>query len=106
MSRKTADQHLTHHICKAERPVIAEFSTPDCTPCVLQERLVDGAVHDLRGTAEVVKVDLTENPEMADQFNIRSVPTVLVFHKGRSRPDSPASSTEARWSPPQTSTEI
>ena len=83
MSIAANDQRSLNSICAAEQTVIAEFSAPGCTPCALQERLVDGAIHDLGGATNLVKVDVNDAPELAARFNVRSVPTVIVVKDGK-----------------------
>ncbi|WP_082677404.1 thioredoxin family protein [Ruegeria profundi] len=78
MSTTTKKHRSSNNICASDRSEIVEFSALDCQPCHSKERLVDGAVHDLRGAAEVVRVDVHNESEAAERFKLRSVPTAIV----------------------------
>jgi thioredoxin 1 len=70
------------HAAVSSNPLLlVEFSAEWCGPCKVMGPLLEGVAHDLG--LPVVEVDADEQSELAADFKIRSVPTVLVFKDGK-----------------------
>jgi putative thioredoxin len=66
-----------------EAPVIVDFWAPWCGPCKQLTPLLEKAVTDAKGKVRLVKVNIDENPEIAQQLRIQSIPTVYAFRNGQ-----------------------
>ena len=66
-----------------EVPVIVDFWAPWCGPCKQLGPLLEKAVRDARGAVRMVKVNIDESPEIAQQMRIQSIPAVYAFKGGR-----------------------
>ena len=66
-----------------EAPVIVDFWAPWCGPCKQLTPLLEKAVADAKGKVRMVKVNIDENPEIAQQLRIQSIPTVYAFRNGQ-----------------------
>ena len=66
-----------------EKLVLVDYTATWCGPCRLIAPLIDQLAEDYQGKAQVVKVDLDQNKDNAKQYNIRSIPTVLIFKDGQ-----------------------
>jgi putative thioredoxin len=66
-----------------EVPVIVDFWAPWCGPCKQLTPLLERAVTEARGKVRLVKVNIDENPEIAQQLRIQSIPTVYAFRNGQ-----------------------
>jgi len=66
-----------------EVPVIVDFWAPWCGPCKQLGPALEKAVNDAKGAVKLVKVDIDQNPEIAQQLRIQSIPTVYAFHNGQ-----------------------
>ena len=66
-----------------EAPVIVDFWAPWCGPCKQLGPILEKAVRAAKGAVRLVKVNIDENPEIAQQMRIQSIPAVYAFHEGR-----------------------
>jgi putative thioredoxin len=66
-----------------EVPVIVDFWAPWCGPCKQLTPLLERAVTEAKGKVRLVKVNIDENPEIAQQLRIQSIPTVYAFKNGQ-----------------------
>jgi putative thioredoxin len=66
-----------------EVPVIVDFWAPWCGPCKQLGPALEKAVSDAKGAVRLVKVNIDENPEIAQQLRIQSIPTVYAFRNGQ-----------------------
>ena len=64
-------------------PVIVDFWAPWCGPCKQIGPALEKAVTDANGAVKLVKVNIDENPEIAQQLRIQSIPTVYAFRDGQ-----------------------
>lgn len=66
-----------------EAPVLVDFWAPWCGPCKSLGPVLEKVVNDQQGKVKLVKVNIDENPQIAGQLGVRSIPAVFAFDKGR-----------------------
>jgi thioredoxin 1 len=70
-------------VVEAEVPVLVDFWAAWCAPCRMIAPAVEQVAANYAGRAKVGKLNVDEHPEVAATFNIRSIPTLLVFRNGQ-----------------------
>lgn len=66
-------------------PVLADFWAPWCAPCRMVAPVVERIATDLAGRLKVAKVNTDETPELGNRFNVRGIPTLILFENGREK---------------------
>ena len=69
-------------VIKSEQPVLVDFWAPWCGPCRMVAPIVDELADEYEGKVTFLKMDTDENPKIATEFGIRSIPALLVFKGG------------------------
>ncbi len=70
-------------VTMASVPVVVDFWAVWCGPCKMVAPEVEKVARNMAGRALVVKADTDANAELSSRYNIRSIPTIGVFHHGR-----------------------
>lgn len=63
-------------------PVLVDFWAPWCGPCRVVGPIIHGVAEKTGGKAKVIKINVDEHPEIARQYRIRGIPTVMIFRNG------------------------
>ncbi len=71
------------HIESSDLPVVVDFWAPWCGPCRSMAPVFAQVAKELRGRAQLVKVNTEAEPQLAGQHAIRSIPTLVAFRGGR-----------------------
>lgn len=69
-------------VLESEKPVLVDFWASWCGPCRMLSPLVDEVAEE-RSDIKVGKVNVDEQPELASQFRVMSIPTLIVFKNGK-----------------------
>ena len=78
-----SDSTFRQEVINADVPVLVDFWAAWCGPCRMIAPMVEELARDFDGRAKIVKLDVDHNPQVAMQFGIRSIPTLLFFKDGR-----------------------
>jgi thioredoxin 1 len=80
---QVTDSTFKQEVLDSELPVLVDFWAPWCGPCRMVAPVVDEIATQYEGQVKVVKVNTDENPQVAGQYGIRSIPTLMIFKAGQ-----------------------
>ena len=75
------EQQVVHK--SSEVPVIVDFWSPSCQPCLQLAPIIEQAVSDAAGKLLLAKVNVDDNPELAQMMGVQSIPVVVAFFEGQ-----------------------
>jgi thioredoxin 1 len=77
------DGTFDNEVLKSEIPVLVDFWATWCGPCKAIAPVVEQIAVDYKGKVKVGKMDIDKHQAVAQKFNVRSIPTLLVFKGGK-----------------------
>ncbi len=75
-------ENFEAEVLKSDIPVLVDFWAEWCMPCKMIAPALDELAKDLNGKLKIAKVNVDQQSDLASQYGIVSIPTLMVFHKG------------------------
>ena len=79
----TTDATFEQDVLKSDVPVLLDFWAPWCGPCKMVAPILDELAGEFEGKLKIVKINVDENEQVPAQFNVRGIPTLMVFKNGQ-----------------------
>jgi thioredoxin 1 len=78
----SAEKKSFQELINGNQPVLVDFSAEWCGPCKMMPPILKELKDELRDSITIIKLDVDRNPKVARDFQIQSVPTLMIFQKG------------------------
>jgi len=82
MTTQVSEAQFSDEVLGADVPVLVDFWAEWCGPCKAIAPVLDEISNEMTGKVKIVKVNVDENPNIAAQYGIRSIPTMILFKGG------------------------
>jgi thioredoxin 1 len=76
------DKNFDAEVLKSTEPVLVDFFAEWCGPCKAMAPALEQVAAEMKGKIKVVKVDVDQNPMITDKYQIRAMPTLMIFKGG------------------------
>jgi thioredoxin 1 len=78
----TSDASFSSDVLKSETPVLLDFWAEWCGPCKMIAPILAEIAEEYKGRVKIAKINIDENPQTPPKFNIRGIPTLILFKNG------------------------
>ena len=83
MKLKLSSENFKEEVLNSEKPVLVDFYADWCGPCNAMAPIVEELAKELNEKAKVGKINVDENSDIAVEYNVMSIPTLIVFKNGK-----------------------
>ena len=83
MELKLNSENFKKEVLNSEQPVLVDFYADWCGPCKMMSPVVEELARELQGKAKVGKINVDENQDLAMEYNVMSIPTLIIFKEGK-----------------------
>jgi thioredoxin 1 len=82
MANAVSDNTFDQEVLKSTEPVLVDFFAEWCGPCKAMAPALEQVAKEMQGKLKVVKLDVDQNPRITGTYNIRAMPTLILFKNG------------------------
>ncbi|HEY9012724.1 MAG TPA: thioredoxin [Devosia sp.] len=83
MANQVSDADFDAEVLAAKEPVLVDFWAEWCPPCKAMDPIIDDLTRELAGKVKIVKLNVEENVGIVTRYNVRAMPTMIVFKDGQ-----------------------
>ncbi|HEU4767851.1 MAG TPA: thioredoxin [Pyrinomonadaceae bacterium] len=81
--KEVSDSSFESDVLGSSKPVLVDFWAQWCTPCRMLAPTVEAVAERFRDSADVVKLNVDDNPSTAQRYGIKGIPTLILFREGK-----------------------
>lgn len=83
MEIKFSSENFEKEVLKSEKPVLVDFYADWCGPCNAMAPIIEELASELDEKAKVGKINVDENSDIAVEYNVMNIPTLIIFKNGK-----------------------
>lgn len=80
---KITNENYEEEVLKSDKPVVIDFYADWCGPCRMMSPIVDEIAEEMAGEIKVGKVNVDDNQELAMEYGVMSIPTIVIMENGK-----------------------
>ena len=80
---KFTTENFNAEVIESDKPVLVDFYADWCGPCKMMAPVIEEIAQEYEGKVKVGKLNVDDNPEISEQFDIMSIPTLIFFKGGQ-----------------------
>jgi thioredoxin 1 len=81
--KHVTDASFEDDVLKSGQPVLLDFWAEWCGPCKMIAPMLDEVAEELNGKVTIAKINIDDNPRTPQRFNVRGIPTLILFKNGQ-----------------------
>ncbi len=81
--KDVSDSSFEADVLKSDHPVLVDFWAQWCAPCRMLAPTVEAVAEKYAGSANVVKLNVDDNPQISQRYGIKGIPTLILFKNGK-----------------------
>ncbi len=81
--KEVSDSNFEQEVLGSDQPVLVDFWAAWCAPCRMMSPMVEAIAEQYAGSARVVKLNVDDNPGVAQRYGIKGIPTLILFREGK-----------------------
>lgn len=83
MELNLSSENFEKEVINSEQPVLVDFYADWCGPCKMLAPVIEELSKELQGKVKVCKINVDENQDLAMEYNVMSIPTMIIFKQGK-----------------------
>jgi thioredoxin 1 len=83
MAKEFTDANFATDVLKSDKPVLVDFWAPWCGPCKMVGPVIEKLATELAATVTIGKLNVDDNPQVAQEYGVMSIPTMILFKGGK-----------------------
>lgn len=83
MELKLNSENFESEVLNANETVLVDFYADWCGPCKMMAPVIEELAEELQGKAKVGKINVDESTDIATQYDVMSIPTIIIFKNGK-----------------------
>ncbi|MCA1734504.1 MAG: thioredoxin [Acidobacteria bacterium] len=81
--KQVSDSEFEQTVLKSDKPVFVDFWAPWCGPCRIVGPVIEELAPSYEGKVVIAKMNVDDNPAVAQKFGVTSIPTMMIFKDGQ-----------------------
>ncbi len=82
MTIELTDESFKELVSSSDKPVLVDFWAPWCGPCRQLSPVIEAIAEEMKDKVVVAKINIDDHPEAAAKYNVRGIPTMIIFKNG------------------------